>query len=207
MSDLDEFRGRVVEVKDGDTLEVQRSEGKVMTVRLWGVDAPEDDQPYGTAATKAARHYVQGKNVRLSAEDTDRYGRLVARVEVEGRSLSKMLVRDGLAWHHDHYAPNAIELSRLEQRARNANRGLWSQPNPTPPWTWRDASQQQGWIERYLRTPQSLIEPYLPEGFALVALQYLFPVVGILCLGAGYPVFGMISFLLFWLLYRHASSN
>lgn len=210
MSNLDErvLTGRVVEVKDGDTFEVQQSEGTTVTVRLWGVDAPEDDQPYGSAATEAARRYIRGKNVRLFVEeDTDRYGRIVARVEVEGGSLSEMLVRDGLAWHHDRYAPNADELSRLEQRARNANRGLWSQPAPTPPWSWRNEPQQQGWIERYLGSPQLLIDPYLPEGVSLTALQYICPAVGFVCLAAGYPVVGMIFFLLSWLLYRKASSN
>ena len=106
-------------------------------------------------------------------EDTDSYGRLIARVVVEGGSLSKMLVRDGLAWHHDRYAPNADELSRLEQRAHNANRGLWYQPAPTPPWPWRDEPQQQGWVERYLGSSQLLIDPYLPEGVSLTALQYI----------------------------------
>jgi hypothetical protein len=35
------------------------------------------------------------------------------------------------------YAPADAELARLESEARAAKRGLWSQPNPIPPWTWR----------------------------------------------------------------------
>jgi endonuclease YncB( thermonuclease family) len=108
------------------------------------VDAPETSQPYGTAATSAARRYVSGKNVRIIVEDIGRYGRAVASVEVGGGSLGHMLVRDGLGWHYEQYAPNATELARLQRQARNANRGLWSQANPMPPWEWRDRTSGLG---------------------------------------------------------------
>lgn len=112
--------------------------GQMFTVRFQGVDAPETSQPYGRAATKAARRYVGGKNVRVVVEDIGRYGRAVASVEVQGGRLGHMLVRGGLGWHYDQYAPNATELARLERQARNANRGLWSQVAPIPPWELRD---------------------------------------------------------------------
>lgn len=137
------FTGRVVEVTDGDTYDVRRSIGQAVTIRLYGTDAPESGQPYGTAATRAARRYVDGKNVRVSVEDIGRYGRAVASVEVQGGDLGAMLIQDGLAWHYEQYAPGETEYARLETRARNAERGLWSQPNPTPPWEWRDRSSSQ----------------------------------------------------------------
>jgi endonuclease YncB( thermonuclease family) len=59
------FTARVTSVTDGDTYDVRRSTGGEVTVRLHGVDAPESAQPYGTAATKAARQYIGGKNVRV----------------------------------------------------------------------------------------------------------------------------------------------
>jgi hypothetical protein len=68
----------------------------------------------------------------------------VASVEVQGGSLGHMLVRDGLGWHYDQYAPNATELARLERQARNANRGLWSQAGPIPPWEWRGMNSGGG---------------------------------------------------------------
>ncbi len=132
------FRGKVVSVADGDTYDVRRSAGREVTVRLWGVDAPESDQPYGSEATAAARRYIGGERVRVEVVETGAYGRSVARITVQGGSLGEMLVRDGLGWHYDEYAPGATELQRLERQARNAGRGLWSQPSPTPPWEWRD---------------------------------------------------------------------
>lgn len=135
------FTARVVEVRDGDTIEVLRSDGQRVTVRLQGIDAPESDQPYGEASTQAARRYVSGENVRIEVEDTDRYGRTVGSVVVGGGELGEMLVREGLAWWYREYAPRDADLDRLQQQARNANRGLWAQANPTPPWDWRDGER------------------------------------------------------------------
>jgi endonuclease YncB( thermonuclease family) len=132
------FSGLVVDVTDGDTFDVRRSVGGTVTIRLHGVDAPESAQSYGTAATRAARRYVVSKNVRVAVEEIGRYGRAVARVEVQGADLGAMLIRRGLAWHYRQYAPGETEYARLERQARNAGRGLWSQPSPVAPWEWRD---------------------------------------------------------------------
>ena len=42
-----------------------------------------------------------------------------------------------MAWWYRKYAPKDAELERLETEAKQAKRGLWSQPNPVPPWSWR----------------------------------------------------------------------
>jgi len=133
----DVFTARVVDVKDGDTVEVLRSSGQTVDVRIFGIDAPESNQSYGSASTRAARRYVGGKSVRVRVEDVDRYGRAVSRIEVQGGTLGELLVGDGLAWWYRRYAPQATELERLQQQARNANLGLWSQRNPIAPWDWR----------------------------------------------------------------------
>jgi hypothetical protein len=78
------FTARVTEATDGDTYDVRRSAGGEVTIRLHGVDAPETSQPYGKAATRAARRYVGGKTVRLEVVDIGRYGRAVARINVQG---------------------------------------------------------------------------------------------------------------------------
>ncbi len=138
------FTARVLEVTDGDTYDVRRSLGGEVTIRLHGVDAPESAQPYGTAATQAARRYVGGKDVRVSVEEIGRYGRAVARIKVGGGDLGALLIGDGLAWHYREYAPNETEYARLQKQARSAGRGLWSQASPVPPWEWRDRTSGPG---------------------------------------------------------------
>ncbi|MCS4103367.1 thermonuclease family protein [Salinibacter ruber] len=108
------FTGKVVEVTDGDTYDVRRSIGGAVTIRLHGVDAPESAQSYGTAATRAARQYVGGESVRVAIEEIGRYGRAVARVEVQGGDLGALLIGDGLAWWYREYAPNETEYARLQ---------------------------------------------------------------------------------------------
>ncbi|MCS3679271.1 endonuclease YncB(thermonuclease family) [Salinibacter ruber] len=138
------FTARVLEVTDGDTFGVRRSIGGIVTIRLHGVDAPESAQPYGRAATRAARRYVGGKDVRVAVEEIGRYGRAVARIEARGGDLGALLIGDGLAWHYREYAPNETEYARLQKQARGASRGLWSQASPVPPWAWRDRTSGPG---------------------------------------------------------------
>jgi len=61
-----------------------------------------------------------------------------------GRSFNREMVRSGYAWWYRKYAPGDRELERLESEAREAKRGLWSQPNPTPPWDWRNGADVVG---------------------------------------------------------------
>jgi len=156
------FNVKVTSVTDGDTFEARRSDSQSMTIRLFGVDAPESEQPHGDEATDAVREYIGEKTVRVTIQDTGPYGRTIGSVEVQGASLAQMLVRDGLAWHYDRYAPNATELARLERQARNANRGLWSEAGPISPWDWRDGERQSASSSSQNSPPSSL--PYDPDG-------------------------------------------
>lgn len=151
--------GVATRIVDGDTYEVRTSDGASVTVRLFGVDAPESGQPYGSDATRAARRYLSDARIRVRVRETGTYGRTIARVHVQGRSLAELLVRDGLAWHSDRYAPNETELARLERQARNANHGLWAEAQPIPPWDWRDGERQ---ASPSPPAPSGL--PYAPNG-------------------------------------------
>jgi len=53
------FRAKVIEVTDGDTYDVRRPDGQVVTIRLHGVDAPESSQP-GGRALPAWRESLEG---------------------------------------------------------------------------------------------------------------------------------------------------
>jgi endonuclease YncB( thermonuclease family) len=130
--------GRVVGVADGDTLTAL--EGRVRhKIRLNGIDAPEMGQPFSNQAKEYASSLAFGKTVTVRRRSTDRYGRMVADVELPGGgSLNREMVRAGLAWWFRRYAPKERELARLEREARDARRGLWAGPAPpVAPWEWR----------------------------------------------------------------------
>jgi micrococcal nuclease len=49
--------------------------------------------------------------------------------------------RDGFAWRYVTYDKPG-EFTAAETDARVHRRGLWADPNPTPPWEWRRAKRQ-----------------------------------------------------------------
>jgi micrococcal nuclease len=119
-----DFAGKVVAVKDGDTLEVMR-EGVAVRVRLYGIDCPEMGQAFGQRAKQAASDLAFGKTVKVIERDRDRYGRTVGEVILEdGRNLNRELVRAGLAWWYWQYAKKDAVLGRLEKEARDGKLGL-----------------------------------------------------------------------------------
>jgi micrococcal nuclease len=132
------YPAHVVGVSNGDTLTVLTAEKKQVKIRLAGIDAPETGQDFGQRAKQAASEMAFGKDVTIRASGQDRYGRTVAEVILpDGRNLGREMVRAGMAWRYVKYAPNDGTLARLEATAKAEKRGLWSQPNPIPPWDWR----------------------------------------------------------------------
>ncbi len=126
-----------IRVADGDSITVEHN-GEKIRIRLYGIDCPElKGEPFGRKAKKYTRDMVLGKLVKIEPVDRDRYGRTVAWVEVDGRNLNHELLKTGLAWWYWKYAPNDSTLQTLEESARRQNVGVWSQPNPIPPWEWR----------------------------------------------------------------------
>ncbi len=137
------WSGKVVAVHDGDTISVMHS-GRAEKVRLFGIDCPEDGQAFAAGATRFTADFAFGKIAEILPVDRDEYGRVVAWVNVKGKSLNKELVRAGLAWWYRRYAEDNLELMELEAESRKNQVGLWSQPNPVPPWTFRRNALYEG---------------------------------------------------------------
>ena len=133
------WEGTVVKVLDGDSLQVRQG-GRLVELRLYGVDAPEYRQAYSSRAREFTRELLDCRTVTVEEKDVDRYGRTVALVSCQGSLVNRELVRAGLAWRYAKYCrtePLCSELATLEQEARRARRGLWADPEPVPPWVWR----------------------------------------------------------------------
>jgi endonuclease YncB( thermonuclease family) len=133
------FEARVIRVKDGDSLVIERVEAKRRSeVRLAAIDAPEWSQPHGQQAATALRRMVEGRTVTMEVVDRDRYNRLVARVWLGRSSVNATMVRQGHAWAFDRYITDP-EIAAAQSEARRARRGLWALPpsDRLPPATWR----------------------------------------------------------------------
>jgi endonuclease YncB( thermonuclease family) len=120
------YEGKVVGVSDGDTLTVLIS-GRQTKVRLAEIDVPEKRQPFGKRSTQSLSDLVYGKRVKVNQQDLDRYGRVVGRVYTESLDVNAEQIKRGMAWIHRHYNRDRSLLA-LEQEARGAKRGLWTDP-------------------------------------------------------------------------------
>jgi endonuclease YncB( thermonuclease family) len=134
--------GRCVAATDGDTIKVLTTEQQLLRVRIAFIDAPEIHQDFGYRAKQAMSAMAFGKEVELRPHAIDRYGRTVAVVYVSGVDAGLELLRQGLAWVYTRYLPEAsidiqASYSQAEALAREQQLGLWSDPEPVPPWEWR----------------------------------------------------------------------
>ncbi len=120
-------QARVVEVIDGDTIDVL-IDREHQRVRYYGIDAPERDERCYQEATERNRELV-GTTVRLEgdARDKDDHGRLLRYVFTdEGISVDAALVGEGLAkaWRED--GRYLTRLTILETHAQQEGIGcLW----------------------------------------------------------------------------------
>ncbi len=129
------IEGEVVAIADGDTLSVLVNRTQIK-VRLAEIDTPEMRQPWGTRARQALADKVFRKTVRVDVSDIDRYGRSIGKIWLDDRDINRELVAGGYAWVYRQYMTDR-SLLKDESEAREAGLGLWSQPDPIPPWDWR----------------------------------------------------------------------
>jgi endonuclease YncB( thermonuclease family) len=113
-------------VIDGDTIAVGGS-----TVRLYGIDAPERDQPCTTLSgqnwacgdwvTRQLRDRIEGRELRCAPRGQDRYGRTLAKCYDGQQDIGQALVQAGLAYAYRRYA---MDYDLDEKAALVAKRGL-----------------------------------------------------------------------------------
>lgn len=118
----------VTSVTDGDTLDVTVA-GRAETIRLVGIDAPEQGECFSDEATEELRRLVGRREVRLvrDVSDRDDFGRLLRHVFVDDLHVNRLLVRDGyaLARRYPPDTAHADGLEEAEERARAEEAGLW----------------------------------------------------------------------------------
>lgn len=128
------LEGEVINVTDGDTIKILTSERQQIKVRLYGIDAPEKKQPYGTAAKLYLADLIAGRTVQIEKRGKDRYKRVLGIAYLDGKDVNEILVLNGYAWAFTKYSK--IYESQ-ERQARSKGLGLWRDKNPIKPEIWR----------------------------------------------------------------------
>lgn len=177
------FTAKVIIVMDGDTVLVVRDckkgypeptgdrssscgGNKPIKIRLAEIDAPEKEQAGGAESTQSLSGMVLKKRVRVNVQAVDKYQRLVAHLEADGKSVNKEQVRRGMAWEYSNYHSDKAYIA-LQAEAQQARRGLWAQPAPAPPWQWRKLHRDEAPVhaQSYLpATPAPIVGDYTCGG-------------------------------------------
>jgi len=157
-----EFRVTVVEIVDGDTIDVRYEDGDEERVRLLGVDTPEvhtttdpDEwegvpdtdrgsdhlRDWGHKASEFARTELErGEEIRIVVdEEADRrgsYGRLLVYIYDDGTLFNHALIEQGYARLYDTAFSKRSQFASAEANARAQEIGVWNfepqTPEPTP---------------------------------------------------------------------------
>ncbi|MDV7348732.1 lamin tail domain-containing protein [Halorubrum distributum] len=145
----EEYDVEIVSVADGDTADVEFSEGQVESIRILGIDTPEtgdteerlqeyegiDDaqalKDKGDEATTYAENQLEvGSTVTLSFDENEglrgNFGRLLGFLELpNGDVYNAKAVEDGWARVYDSGLANHDAYWDLERAARDAGDGIW----------------------------------------------------------------------------------
>lgn len=138
-------RARIDRVVDGDTLKVRLADGRRRTVRVLGIDTPETKKPdtpvecggeqasasMARLALTGSGYAAKGREVVLVADPSgdrvDRFGRILAYVDADGRDLGEQQIADGWAKvyaYRDRRFQRRARYERVAREARAAGRGV-----------------------------------------------------------------------------------
>lgn len=132
------LKGKVVAIKDGDTVVVIDSLYNQTILRLAEVDCPERAQPFSTKAKQFTSDQIYLRTIKYVVISIDKYERSVAKIYYgqDNKYLSAEIIKAGMGWHYKQYSTSK-ELAELEVSAKKNKVGLWIDRNPIEPWIWR----------------------------------------------------------------------
>ena len=121
--------GKIIKVKDGDTVVVLLSDSTQETLRLAEVDCPEKGQAFGKNAKQFTSDAVFGKAVTFYRTAKDRYQRTVAKIFYDhNKYLSEEIIKAGFGWWYFKASKN-LNLQKLQDSAKENRLGLWTDKN------------------------------------------------------------------------------
>ena len=141
----DSFPATVLEVIDGDTLRVAQ-QGNEFRIRLWGIDAPEIDQPLGPRAKEyLATLTPPDSKIIINPIGLDHFGRLIATIgDRKSPSPNFVTTAHGWAYHMNAYDSKANRcLQAAQQSAKRHYLGIWGPGSSgITPWQHRKSAMR-----------------------------------------------------------------
>ena len=132
------WTGKVVDVRDGDVLRVSHPENGIVTIMLYGINAPDTRQPFFKQAKEFLKDKVEGQVAKVLEFVTEQEV-VTAIIVHDGININELVLQAGYGWVYKQYCDQNFCSDWLiyEKQARDKKLGLWQDENPTPPWKWR----------------------------------------------------------------------
>jgi micrococcal nuclease len=128
------LKGRIVRVISGDEILFQTSDSS-FTVHLYGIDAPDMGQVFGTQAIDYLETFLWAEARIEIIRNINQKG-ISALLLIKGKNINHEMIKNGYAWYNRIHCINA-EFAYAEQHARNKKLGLWIDEYPVAPWNFR----------------------------------------------------------------------
>lgn len=112
----------VERVIDGDTFIASGTK-----IRLWGIDAPEKEEPHYRNATRYLATILKTGKLECTFIEKDRYQRDVMKCLIDDVDVGERLVTEGLARDYGSYSNDYY--ATFERQAKRRRRGIWSNDN------------------------------------------------------------------------------
>lgn len=128
-------QGKINKVIDGDTFAIETKDGKSLTVRMLGIDAPGAGDDFGSRAQKTLSDLLLGKEATVIIRKKDSAERFVGTVYHGGEDINLKQLETGMAryFRQTGYEPKGDDrrlYEQAEQTARAQQKGLWGKSKP-----------------------------------------------------------------------------
>ncbi len=170
-----DLAGRVIAIADGDTITLLDTDKHQHRIRLDGIDAPEKAQAFGDRSRQSLRALAHDHAAVAHCSKTDKYGRRVCRVLIDGQDvgLEQVWSRSGAAWPGTSSGTRTSNRSSIgapmqRQKPRRVRRGVACGAMPSLSRRGRFASKSER-LRRASREVFRMLEEGLSVRLALVS--------------------------------------
>ena len=140
-----EFHGKTFRVWGGDYFDMRLGQS-IHYVCLEGVDSPKHGQPFGDKARQELQRITGEHDLRVVVKWLDESKVAFVRAWIPAESdadqeidVGLELIKRGFGWYDGSTFDGDAKYRSAEAEARKAKLGLWSQPDPVPPWEFEAA--------------------------------------------------------------------
>jgi endonuclease YncB( thermonuclease family) len=122
--------GKVKNVYNGDTINLETKDGKSYLIRMLGIDAPKIRQDFGSRSQNRLSNLILRKNVTVIIRRRNLYNLYIGTVYYAGQDINLKQIETGMARYLQQKGYEARENDRAiykqaEEKSRYQGKGLW----------------------------------------------------------------------------------